>query len=419
VGKSKKLNILHLLSQRPDSTGSGIYLQAMLREAKACGHNNFLVAGIQSHMPADLDCIDPHRCLFVKFLDADISYSIVGMSDVMPYESKKFCDLSSDDLSEYEKSFSTTFKDAVRMFKPDVIHSHHLWLISSVARRLFPDIPMLTTCHGSDLRQFQNCPHLQNRVTRGCRQLDAVMALSETQKKDIVSMYRLPSEKVFVVGAGYNDSLFFQKPKPQPDPVQLIYAGKLSRAKGVPWLLRSLSAIDDPAWQLHLVGGGSGADKEECLMLAKNLGNRVTVHGTLTQQGLADIMGQCHIFMLPSFYEGLPLVVLEALASGCRIIATDLPGVMEIIGEMQMDFINLIKTPRLFNTDQPFDEDKKPFEKALSRALRRQIKAACRQPQIDLSAIQDKMTSFSWRGVFGKVESIYYRVTDQLHSDQN
>ena len=45
---SKNLKILHLLSQRPDSTGSGIYVQAMLREAANRGHTNFLMAGIAS-----------------------------------------------------------------------------------------------------------------------------------------------------------------------------------------------------------------------------------------------------------------------------------------------------------------------------------------------------------------------------------
>ena len=48
----EKLKILHLLSQRPDSTGSGIYVQAMIREANACGYDNYLVAGVRS------DCCD-------------------------------------------------------------------------------------------------------------------------------------------------------------------------------------------------------------------------------------------------------------------------------------------------------------------------------------------------------------------------
>ena len=51
----KKLKILHLLSQRPDSTGSGIYVQAMIREASAYGYDNYLVAGNCSDCFVDTD----------------------------------------------------------------------------------------------------------------------------------------------------------------------------------------------------------------------------------------------------------------------------------------------------------------------------------------------------------------------------
>jgi len=410
VIKRKKLKILHLLSQRPDSTGSGIYLQAMLREAAAYSHNNFLIAGIQCNGPDDLDCIDQSQCMFVRFGETAIPYQIVGMSDVMPYKSTRFCNLSQADLQEYETSFSRILKDAIAAFKPDIIHSHHLWIVSSLARRLFPEIPMVTTCHGSDLRQFQNCPHLQKKVLSGCRRLDAVMALSEAQKKEITRLYNLPPEKIIVVGAGYNDRLFTSNIKPAPHPVQLAYAGKLSKAKGVPWFLRALLMIDSPDWQLHLVGSGSGKEKDYCLMLAKKLGKRVLVHGTLPQKRLAEIMKHSHIFVLPSFYEGLPLVVLEGLASGCRIIATDLPGVKEILGDLQTDFINLVKTPRLHFMDQPYREDENVFEQNLVQALQTQINAAHQCAQIDLSLIQDKIKSFSWTGIFEKVQNVYFSV---------
>ena len=66
MGTHSNLKILHVLSQRPDSTGSGIYLQAMLREAAACGHRNFLVAGIQSHQPVELEDIASDHCLFIR-----------------------------------------------------------------------------------------------------------------------------------------------------------------------------------------------------------------------------------------------------------------------------------------------------------------------------------------------------------------
>ena len=403
----KKLKILHLLSQRPDSTGSGIYVQAMIREATACGYDNYLVAGVRSDCCDDTDCIEQDKSMFVNFHNADVSYHIPGMSNVMPYESTRFCDLSEEDLSEYEKAFSEILQNAVHKFKPDIIHSHHLWIVSSMARRLFPNIPMVTTCHGSDLRQFQNCPHLQERVLFGCRKIDVVMALSEAQKNEIIRFYNLAPEKIIIAGAGYNDSLFYLDTKPNPDPVQLVYAGKLSNAKGVPWFLRALQSISSPAWQLHLLGSGSGEEKEYCLILAKELGKKVRVYGALPQKSLAKIMRHSHILVLPSFYEGLPLVVLEGLASGCRIVATDLPGTKEILGNSDADFITLVRTPRLRFIDQPYREDEYSFEENLKNAIQQQIYAASKFPQIDLSPIQDKIDSFTWTGIFKKVREAY------------
>ena len=102
MSTKNKLKILHVLSQRPDSTGSGIYVQAMIREATAFGYDNFLVAGFGSTGCDDTGCIEQDKSIFVNFYNADVSYQIPGMSDVMPYESTKFCDLSEEELCEYE-----------------------------------------------------------------------------------------------------------------------------------------------------------------------------------------------------------------------------------------------------------------------------------------------------------------------------
>ena len=407
MAKFNKLKILHVLSQRPDSTGSGIYVQAMIREATKCGFDNFLVAGLCSSVCDDTVCIAQDRSMFVNFHNADVSYRIPGMSDVMPYESSRFCDLSKENLYEYKTAFSRVIEKAVERFKPDIIHSHHLWIVSSMTRQLFPNIPMVTTCHGSDLRQFQNCTHLQGMVLEGCREIDFTMALSQAQKNEISSLYNLAPERIIITGAGYNDSLFYVGIKPKPNPVLLVYAGKLSNAKGVPWFLRALRSIKFPTWQLHLVGSGSGEEKEKCLRLAMKLGGRAHVHGALSQDCLAKIFRQCHILVLPSFFEGLPLVILEGLASGCRILATDLPGTKEIIGNSIAEFITLVPTPRLRYIDHPYEEDEFLFEQNLSKGLHHQIDAASRCPQIDLSPVQDRLAAYTWTGIFKKVQKVY------------
>ena len=404
-----RLRILHLLSQRPDSTGSGIYIQAMLREARKKGHRNYLVAGIQQDRLPHLDCIEDRHCSFLHF-GKHIRHAIVGMSDVMPYESNRFRDLSPIQLTQYEEAFGLSIKDAAERFKPDVVHSHHLWLVTSTARGLLPHVPMVTSCHGSDLRQFQNCPHLREKLVEPCRRLNAVLALSQTQKQTIVDLYGIDAHRIHVVGAGYNDSCFFKASKAAAPPVNMVYAGKLSRAKGVPWMLRALARLSTRDWHLDLVGGGSGEEKEECLALADALGEAVTVHGMVDQVRLAELMKKAHLFVLPSFFEGLPLVVLEALACGCRLVTTRLPGVDEILGDLQTDFIELVDPPRLVDVDKPVEADEKLFENDLTDALERQTEAAIDRAEIDLSPLADRMAAFSWRGVFEKIESVYKTV---------
>ncbi len=413
MATQRPLKILHLLSQRPDSTGSGIYIQAMLREADKKGHCNYLIAGIQNDWAPSLDCIDEDRCRFLQFggSDGDIGYTIVGMSDVMPYDSNRFCDLSPEQITQYEATFGRVIEDVAERFKPDIIHSHHLWLVTSLTRRLLPHIPIVTSCHGSDLRQFQNCAHLRKKLVENCRRLNAVLALSEAQKQSIIELYGIDARKIHVVGAGYNDSCFSPAPKTTPPPVRIVYAGKLSRAKGVPWMLRALARLKTKNWHLDLVGSGSGVEKKECLALAKTLGDGVTVHGMVDQARLAELMKNAHLFVLPSFFEGLPLVVLEALACGCRLISTRLPGVDEILGDLQADFIELVEPPGLVDVDKPVKADEKSFQKALANALERQIDAAMNRAEIDLSPLVDRMDAFSWKGVFEKIDVVYRIVT--------
>ena len=146
------------------------------------------------------------------------------------------------------------------------------------------------------------------------------------------------------------------------------------------------------------------------MTLAKEYGDKVCIHGAIPQEQLAEIMRRSHIFILPSFYEGLALVILEALASGCRIVATDLPGTKEILGNYDADFINLVKTPRLCNSDQPYFEDERKFEQDLKEAIEQQINAAQDNPQIDISSIQSKIDSYTWTGIFEKIKQIYQKL---------
>ena len=412
------MKILHLLSQRPDSTGSGIYIQALLRQARLAGHENFLMAGIQADQRPTLPDLPPDRVSFIEFGGQDVSFPIVGMSDVMPYDSRRFNDLSELEIQEYEGAFEAKLRQAVAEFQPDLIHSSHLWLLSSLARRLFPELPMIAGCYGSDLRQFENCPQLRNRVLDGCEKLDGVLALSEAMKNDVQRLYGLDEGRIHIVGAGYDETLFARAERAAPDPVRLVYAGKLSNAKGVPWLLRALDRIDSLDWELDLVGSGGGPEGKRCLELAAQLGPRVRVHGAVKQTELAGIMRQSHLFILPSFFEGLPLVIVEALACGCRVVATDLPGVRELLIGVDSPGIELVNLPRLQNADIPYVEDEGKFEEDLTGAIETQIGAALLQPDWHEMGLERITSACTWPAVFDRINNIYSNYQNLPEADR-
>jgi glycosyltransferase involved in cell wall biosynthesis len=400
------MKILHLISQHPESTGSGFYLRNLIRQAAAVGSQNFLVAGISGDQSHALDGIDPGACRFVRFGGEHLSFAIPGMSDVMPYPSTRFYDLADDQIAAYEQAFTQTTRRAAVEFSPDIIHSHHLWLASSIARRTLPDIPMVTSCHSTDLRQLRQCPHLAAKVLPECRKIDRVLALSNDQAGRIGKLYDIPAARIDLVGGGYDGELFTYSKKKSMPPIHLLYAGKLSFAKGVDWLLRTFVSLDHPDLHLHLAGSGTGKEAAMCLEIAHHAGAAVTVHGGMSQRELAELMRRCHIFILPSFYEGLPLVLLEALASGCRLITTDLPGCLELLAEAESDLVTFIKLPKMTAIDRPDPKDRHSLEVHLAEAITDMADRVLLTPSSSIE--HARITSkYSWQAVFERIMRSY------------
>ena len=158
------MKILHIISQAPDFTGSGKFIQQIILQARAKGHKNFLVAGVQPGCDIPENLVSKDRSAFVPFGGKDLDFPIPGMSDAMPYESTMFSKMTAAELSAYQLVFQEKIKEALNRFRPEIIHTHHLWMVSALARELAPDLPMVTTCHGTCLRQHEFCPDISQTI---------------------------------------------------------------------------------------------------------------------------------------------------------------------------------------------------------------------------------------------------------------
>lgn len=408
----KPLKILHVIGQEPEKTGSGVYLQAVIKESEKYGFSNYMVAGVPENTVPELNEIDPSNCSYVFFESNQLNFPVTGMSDVMPYKSSLFKSLKGNRLTAYKKAFGKVLEKAVKRYNPDIIHTHHLFVLTALARKLFPNLPIVTTCHGTDLRQYNNCLHLRSFVKKYCRRLDRIIALTADQKEEILRIYDVPPEKIFIAGGGYDETIFSRERKSLKWPVQILYAGKFNRSKGVPWLLKSLMKITHHDWHLHMAGSGKGSEFKDCMDLVEKMGDQVTVHGYVTHRQLSALMKQAHIQVLPSFFEGLPLVLFEGLASGCRIITTNLSGFDEIFGRAKKDTISLIQLPVMETIDQPFKKDETMLEKALSDSILNMMAAVKRSPNFSDAHAQKIAVEYTWKRIFHRIVSVYHEAVN-------
>ncbi len=401
------MKILNIISQRPDSTGSGFYLQELMAQAQADGHWNCLVCGLDQRKPIQLPGIDADHVHPVWFGTTDNPGPIVGMSDVMPYPSRTFRELEPAEIDHYLETFSQTISTALKAYGPDLIHTHHLWLVGSILKELAPQTPVSLSCHGSDLRQFSQCPPLRDQVSRGCRKADHIFCLSQAQKDEISLRYGIDHSRITVVGAGYNQTIFNTRRRAPGgrQPCTITYAGKLSRAKGVVWLIRALQMLPHFPFHLHLAGSGQGPEYRQCVEEAKKLGSRVSFHGPLEQTELAQLMRLSDLFVLPSLFEGLPLVVLEALACGCRVVATDLPGCREIAARLSNSDLSLIPTPLVTDTATSRIENEDLFIDNLIGGLTPFLDGS--RPSAPAASSSSELDYFSWNSVYRRVREIW------------
>jgi glycosyltransferase involved in cell wall biosynthesis len=383
-------------------TGSGVTLDALVRRAASAGWEQHVVVGV----PAGEDLppvgeLGPGDVAALRFGEGRLDFPVPGMSDVMPYRSTRFSDMTPGQLLAYRDAWRFHLAEVVERFRPDIIHSHHVWIVSSLLKDVAPAVPVVTQCHATGLRQLKLCPHLADEVREGCARNEQFVTLHSGDAREVARQLRVSDERVSVVGAGYRDDIFHAHGRKAVRAPRVIYVGKYSVAKGLPWLLDSIERLAEkhPGLELHVVGSGAGEEADALTARMRAMSSVVRLHGLLSQPALADLLRTCRVFVLPSFYEGVPLVVVEALACGCRPVTTDLPGVRGELAPHLGSSLTRIPVPRLSGVDTPHPEGLPDFVDELCRS----IDAALDEPIGSAEGLE----RFTWSAVFGRVAAVW------------
>ncbi|MCH4009274.1 glycosyltransferase family 4 protein [Companilactobacillus sp.] len=398
------MRILHVQAQLPAKTGSGVYFSNVIkgfegRDEQACIYGQ----------PKDFeyDVLPKDRQYPVTFPNEKCHFPLPGMSDVMPYESTIYGEMTPEMIGNWQDVFRIKIQQAVAEFKPDVIFCHHLWFLTSLVCKEVTDIPIYVFCHGTDIRQANQHPDLFEKYVTNMDRLTHVFALSHPEVQKLVDLYHIPEDKITVVGGGYDPEIFYPAPKPKKDTIDIVYAGKISAAKGTFALARTFDRLshDYPNVHLHIIGNASEEAKRH---LDSYLGNpQILLYNVLSQRELADQYRKSDIFVLPSYYEGLGLVAIEALGCDLRAVVTNIPALKEQLGDTVNDsgYISYVDLPRLVNQDEPLEEDLPAFYDRLDHALREQIEGAMNKPDFP-EDLQKSVLTNSWPQLIKRIEKI-------------
>ena len=394
--------VLHVLAQRPLLTGSGVTLDALVREADGAGWDQHVVVGVPHGERPAVGGLPAERITTVEFGEGELTFAVPGMSDVMPYESSRFRDLDDEQWNSYRCAWLASLERCVARVRPDVIHAHHVWVVSSLMKDIAADVPVVTHCHATGLRQLELCPHRAGDVRRDVARNERFVVLGAGDADALCAKLGIDPARVTVVGAGYRQEVFHTKPS-GPRGATLAYAGKLSEAKGVGELCEAFARLRTarPDAHLHVAGGGAGPEADALRARLAALGPSVTLHGHVAPPDLAEIFSRSAVCVLPSFYEGLPLVLVEAAASGCRLVATALPGIVQTIAPHLRGVLHLVEMPQLAGLDRPDPAAAPKFVENLARAL--QVVLAMPPPAL----AADALAPFTWRAVFERVEGVW------------
>jgi len=254
------------------------------------------------------------------------------------------------------------------------------------------------------------CPSLVPEVVAGISKCDFFLTLREDHKRELSCNLDIDPALISVVGAGYRSDLFYSRTPLNPikeGTVDLLFVGKLSAAKGLPQLLDAWEGIsrEDEGLSLHVAGSGAGPEAQRLLKRMESWGSRLIYHSQLDQISLADLMRKCDICILPSFYEGIPLVLVEAYACGCRLVSTALPGVVEGLLPYMGSAINLVTPPGMVGIDTPAERDLPSFIHSLSETIRDSIREVRHNGPLYVS--KKSLYPFSWRAVFERIERVW------------
>ena len=269
--------------------------------------------------------------------------------------------------------------DIIKLIKkidPDVIHTHLFQprVYATIAHLFYNRSILITQKHSIVNPKKHNIFILFELLS--IRMNKKVIAISESVKKSLVKYEFVPANKIFVLPNCIDIQLFsraaIRVPIKNKNNIVIGVVGRLEKVKGINYLLMAMKIILSkfPEARLEIIGDGSQTGV--LIELSKNLGisNSIKFFGKFTN--VIPFYSKMDIFVLPSILEGFGIVLLEAMAAGVPIIASDVNGIKEVIVDKESGILIPPKNPKaIAEAINQLIENPKLVDEIVANALRR------------------------------------------------
>ncbi|HAM25757.1 MAG TPA: glycogen synthase [Microbacteriaceae bacterium] len=311
----------------------------------------------------------------------------------------------------------------------DLVHSH-TWYANAAGRiaQLLHGVPHVVTAHSLEPLRPWKAEQLGGgyRVSSWIERdaflaADAVIAVSHGMKRDILRSYpTLDEQRVSVVHNGIDlerwhpveDDELLRTLGIDPDRPSVVFVGRITRQKGLPYLLRAAAQLPKDV-QLVLCAGAP--DTPEILAevragvaeLQKERTGVVWIEELLSQHDLSAVLTSATTFVCPSVYEPLGIVNLEAMACGAPVVGTATGGIPEVVDDGV--------TGRLVPIDQADDGtgtplDPQKFVDDLARILGEVVADPAEAKRMGAAGRAWAERDFGWQQISKRTQDVYRSV---------
>ncbi len=186
--------------------------------------------------------------------------------------------------------------------------------------------------HGTDINIHGKIPEKAKQILSASEHASGIVSVSEALKDEMIEM-GIDGKKVQVIYNGVNHQLFGTIEQQTQQEDYILFVGNLKREKGVFELINGFAAIQQKVTNIRLKIAGPGGLKGQLERETKQLSisDKVDFLGAVNHQDISLLMKNATLIALPSYNEGVPNVLLEAMACGKPVLATKVGGIPEVV----------------------------------------------------------------------------------------